>query len=193
MKKLSTKMRILILVATCSLLLLPIISQADEYWELGTVEFGPGTNTKTFSLVRGAMTMTATPDLKSIIISAQNGTNKGKDRVSSAVVSLNEQEVFSQKHFNQNVVSGLSRTITIGAPDLEEVVLTAKVNGRKNARLFVTVTAVFEETVRTMMWFLDTDVPPNGMGGPISGMGTEDVAPPPDPRGVWVPIGGDIR
>jgi hypothetical protein len=69
------------------------------------------------------------------------------------------------------------------------------VKGNKNARLSVTVTAVYEDSapppVVQVPWFLDTDW--NGTGGPIMAMGTIDTPPPFDPRGVWVLNGGDAR
>lgn len=194
MKKLSSHLKVTALFAVACFLMVPATSAAYEYRELGTVEFGPGVQTEVFNLGANARTMSFTTgsDLKSLIVSVQNGSERGKDRVSSAVVSVNGEEIFTQKHFSQNV-SSLTRTIEVNDPWMSEVVMTVKVNSHKNAHLFVTLTGVYENSVPQIPWFLDTDVPPNYIGGPIVGMGTFDTQPPPDPRGIWVLVGGDIR
>ena len=191
MDKISAKMKILTLVAICSFLILPAISAAGEV-ELGTVEFGPGDHTESFSIGAKTMYMTASPALKSISVSVQNGTKRGKDRVSSAVVSVNGEELFVQKNFNQNTVSSLIGEINVTDPAMDNVELSVRVKGRRDARLYITVTAIYEEFAN-VPWFLDTDNPPNGIGGPIMAMGTIDSPPPLDIRGIWVPVGGDTQ
>jgi len=213
MKNLSSMMKILTVVAVCSILLLPAISSADETRVLGTVEFGPGSHTETFYLGSQAMAFSAVPVLKSLSVSVQNGVRAGQkgnmndgrkgiedaqagwdknSRVSSAKIVMNGEVIFEQKDFNQKV-SSLVKTMDVDDPGISAVDLSVKVNGNKNARLTVTVTAEYEQPAIPMAWFLDTDVPPNGRGGPIMAMGTVDTPPPPDPRGVWVPLGGDVR
>jgi hypothetical protein len=196
MKKLTGKMKILALISLCSLLILPAISSAKEV-VLGTVDFGPGNHTETYYLgakAAGNMFLMASPVLKELSVEVQNGTQKDKDGVASAVISVNGDEVFIQKDFNKSDrnVSSLVRTIGVDDPEMSEVELEVKVNGSKKARLSVTLSAIYEE-VADVPWFLDTDVPPNGIGGPIMGMGTINTPPPLDPRGIWVPVGGDVR
>ena len=221
MKKLSSSMKFLAVVAVCSFLVLPAVSSADDFKVLGTVEFGPGSNTETFYLDSQPMAFSATaaPVLKSISVAVQNGSGKGhvkkghddkfekkstvrkkqnkwskKDRVSSARIAVNGEVIFEPKDFNHNV-SSLIKTINVNDPALSMVELSAKVKGSKNARLSVTVTAVYEASapppVVQVPWFLDTDG--NGVGGPIMAMGTMDTPPPFDPRGVWVKTDGDVR
>ena len=99
MEKLSSRMKFLAVVAVCSFLFLPAVSSADEVF--GPVDFGVGTHTETFYLGARAMSFSAPPALKSLSISVQNGTRKDKNRVSSAVVTVNGEEIFIQKDFNQ--------------------------------------------------------------------------------------------
>ena len=194
MKKLSSQLKILALVAVICFLMVPAASAAYEYKEIGTVEFGPGIQTEVFQLGTSAtrVSFNTGSDLKSLIISVQNGSERGKDRVSSAVISVNGEEIFAQKHFSQNV-SSLTRTIDVNDPGMSELVMTVQVNSHKNAYLSVTVTGVYENTSPQIPWFLDTDDPPNYIGGPIIGMGTFDSPPPRDPRGIWVLVGGDVK
>jgi hypothetical protein len=189
MEKLSSRMKILAVVAVCSFLFLPAVSSADEV--LGPVDFGVGTHSKTFYLGAVAMSFSAPPALKSLSISVQNGTRKDKDRVSSAVVIVNDEDIFTQKDFNQNV-SSLIKSVEVDDPAMTEVVLAVKVSGKKTARLSVSITAIYEETappVLDVIWYLDTDF--DGLGGRITGMGTADTPPLPDSRGMWVLQGGD--
>ena len=193
MEKLSSRMKILAVVAVCSFLFLPAVSSADKVF--GPVDFGVGTHSKTFYLGAVAKSFSAPPALKSLSISVQNGTRKDKDRVSSAVVIVNGEDIFIQKDFNQNV-SSLFKTIDVDDPAMSAVELSAKVKGSKNAKLSVTVTAVYEDSapptpVVQVPWYLDTDG--NKVGGPIMAMGTSDTPPPFDPRGEWVRDGGDYR
>ena len=190
MRVISSKMKFLILVTLCSFLFAPAVSSARVV-VLGTVDFGPGEHATTFDLGAKAMFLKASPVLKSLSISIQNGSQKGKDRASSAVVSLCDEEIFVQKDFNQNV-SSLIKTMDVADPTMDKVELDVNIKGNKNSRLYFTVSAIYEE-VADVPWFLDTDVPPNGIGGPIMGMGTIYSPPDPDPRGIWVPVGGDIR
>jgi hypothetical protein len=195
MRVISSKIKILILVTLCSFLFAPAVSTAREV-VLGTVDFGPGSHTTTFNLGSkatfnlgaNAVFLTDSSVLKSLSVSIQNGSQKGKDRASSAVVSLCDEEIFVQKDFNQNV-SSLIKTMDVVDPTIDKVELDVNIKGNKNARLYFTVSAIYEE-VADVPWFLDTDG--NGIGGPIVGMGTIDSPPAPDPRGIWVPVGGDI-
>jgi hypothetical protein len=195
MKKLSSRMKFLAVVAVCSFLFLPAVSSADEVF--GPVDFGVGTHSKTFYLGAKTMSFSAAPALKSLSISVQNGSGKAKDRPSSAVVTVNDEDIFVQKDFNQNVTpSSLIRSILVDDPAMDRVEVKVKVNGRKDTRLSVTITAIYEETappVLSVPYFLDTDVPPNYWGGPITAMSTIDTLPPFDPRGIWVLNGGDVR
>ena len=194
MGKLSSRMKFLTLVAVCSFLFLPAVSTAGEV-PLGTLEFGVGLDTKYLELDAP----TATSVLKELAVSVQNGSRKGKDRPSSAVVTVNGEEIFGQKNFNQNTsASSLLKTVLVDDPAISEVEVTVKINGRKGVRLSVSITAIYEESAppdiaTPCVWFLDTDMPPNYWGGPIPGEGTTDTPPEFDPRGIWVRTGGDTQ
>jgi len=104
---------------------------------------------------------------------------------------VNCQVIFEPNDFIQ-LVSSLVKTIDMDDPPMSVVELSAKVKGSKNARLSVKVTAVFEETAPPVLdveWYLDIDY--DGIGGIITGMGTENTPPPADSRGMWVRQGGD--
>ena len=75
MKKVSSRMKLLAIVAVCSFLVLPGVSPADQFKVLGTVEFGPGSNTETFYLGSQIMTFSAiaAPALKSVSVAVRNG------------------------------------------------------------------------------------------------------------------------
>jgi len=184
MKKLSSMMKLLTIVAVCSFLVLPAVSSADQVF--GPVECRLGTTTETFYIGAGARSFSVAPGLKSLSISVQNGSQKNKDRVSSAYVTVNGEEIFVPNNFNQNV-SSLIKTVDVSDPAMSEIALEVKVKGKKAGRLFVTVEAIYEEAPVT--WYLDTDY--DGLGGRIEGMGTASTPPPTDPRGMWVRQGGD--
>jgi len=186
--KVSTKqIKLLVLLAVGSLLLLPAFVAADQYVELGTVKFGPGTNTETFLLgAQNRLMSTSSDTLKSLIISVQNGDKKGKTRASSAVINVNGEDIFTQKDFNQNVLpSSLTTTRDVDDPDMQEVVLKVRVNGHKDVRMGVTITAVYEEQEIPMQWCLDTNF--DGMPDGIVGMGTTTTPPTDVSGGVWFP------
>ena len=186
MKKVSSSIKFLAVVAVCSFLFLPAVSSADEVF--GPVDFGVGTHTETFYLGARTMSFSASPSLKSLSIAVQNGTRKDKERVSSAVVTVNGEDIFIQKDFNQNV-SSLIKTVDVDDPAMTEVVMTVKVRGKKTAMLSVSVTAIYEEAL-DFPWYLDTDG--DLIGGFIMVMGTATTPPPQDLRGTWVPVGGDM-
>ena len=186
MKKLSSMMKLLTIVAVCSFLILPAVSSADQVF--GPVECRLGTTTETFYLGAGARSFSAAPNLKSLSISVQNGSQKDKDRVSSAYVTVNGEDIFVPSNFNQNVAS-LIKTVDVSDPAMSAIAMEVKVKGKKAGRLFVTVKAIYEE-VLDFMWCLDTDG--DLIGGNITGMGTVSTQPPINPLGTWVPVCGDF-
>ncbi len=193
MKKITSAATIFCAVAVCAILAMPAVAPAEE---LISYEFGPGQHHETFFLGSSARAFAPSafhePALEALYVEVKNGSGKGMSRVSSATVSVNGKEIFSQKDFSNQMDYSLARKIELADTSSGKIDLLVRVNGSKFSTLTVTVTGIYENPgpVLDVPWFLDTDM--DGVGGSIIGMGTYDTPPPPDPRGIWVPIGGDM-
>ena len=195
MKKIMSAATIFCAVAVCAILAMPAVAPAEE---LISYEFGPGKHHETFFLGSSARAFAAPAafqgqTLEALHIEVKNGSGKGNSRVSSATVSVNGKEILSQKDFsNQMDYSLLSRKIELTDTSSGQIDLEVRVNGSKFSVLTVTVTGIYSDPgpVLDVPWYLDTDG--DFIGGSIVGMGTYDTPPPPDDRGIWVPIGGDM-
>jgi hypothetical protein len=145
--------------------------------------FAPGERSVTFAVPDGA---------ESFALGVVNGSDKGVDRVSSAVVTLNGKTLYTQKDFNQNVAS-LSASLPKGSLAGDGNVLAVGVKGRSDSFLKVTITGAYPAVTVTapppapamVAWYPDRDG-----DGPM--MFPAGVPAPPGPV-PYVIRGGDCN
>ncbi len=164
-------------------------------WALDTkiiaeAAIGPGTKALTFAV-------TGSPE--SVSLKIVNGSAKGVDRVSSAVITLNGEQLYSQKDFNQNVAS-LVMSLGKDLLKAESNKLEVSVQGRAAAFLKVTIEAAYPDViiatppppppapVPTVAWYFDAD-------GDGFGAGTPTMLPvgAPSPGLSWTTQAGDCN
>jgi hypothetical protein len=119
-------------------------------------------------------------------LTVQNGATRGKDRVSSAVVSLNGIAILRQRDFNQNVAS-IEKEIDARLIDNGKNVLEIEINGKPTALLTAQITATYPEPRVRISWYWDKDLDGYGCVAPMMRL-PEGVLPPspPPPMPQWV-------
>lgn len=128
----------------------------------------------------------------SLSIKVLNGTQKGSDRVSSALVELNGKAIYRQKDLNQNVGSLVGNIVKEDTRPAGNR-LTVTVNGRPEATLKVTILGEYSDppppttTVTMQAWYQDFDRDGYGAGAPLF---LPADAPPP---GLSTLRGGDCN
>jgi hypothetical protein len=148
---------------------------------------GPGTKVVDFAVP-------GSPE--SVSLKIINGSARGVDRVSSAVVTLNDRKLYTQKDFNQNV-SSLVMSLDKELLKAEGNQLKVKVEGRPAAFLKVTIVASYPAVIiapqppppaplNLVAWYLDNDGDGFGAGTPIMLAAGE-----PAPGSNWTTQGGD--
>ena len=196
MKILTRGFVLMLVFLTCFAIALPGTACAEEeHRVIGEMVIGPGINSDTFPLYEGveaaAVTLyTNVPQLKSITIDVLNGAENPRNRVTSAVVTVNGSVIFKEKDFNAKVLS-LSKTLEPG-PEMSEIEVIVEVKGRKKCLATVRVIGTYEVPERIpVIWFLDMDG--DGFGGVISISGYLDSPPPDRGDDTWVTVGGDCN
>jgi hypothetical protein len=132
-----------------------------------------------------------TPGAQAFKLSVQNGATRGKDRVSSATVSLNGIAILRPKDFNQNVVS-IEKEIDARLIDDGNNVLEIKINGRPTAVLKATLLGTYPEPSVMVSWYPDMDFDGYGVGTPFR-LPEGALPPRPPPVFQWVTNDGDCN
>jgi hypothetical protein len=135
---------------------------------------------------------------ESYSITLNNGGSQQKERVTSAVVILNDKILYKQSDFNRRF-TGDSKTLPKALIIEDGNVLEVKVNGKPGASISVGIYGHYSGSGSggsnqsgDAMWYLDLDG--DGYGGSIMVCQEEDAQDCPEYEfGVWDKDGGDCK
>lgn len=151
MKKLSSKMKILLVLSICAAMMVPALALADTQNPLLTGKsYGLGDYTVELTSLKGADTRFVTT---SVVFEVVNGTSPGKNMASSVKIALLDENgkvsevAISPKQFNQreisNAVGTLGQNVVEG---LSGLTLSIKVRGPKGATISLDVTEQYRRS-----------------------------------------------
>ena len=152
MKKLSSKMKILLVLAICTAFIVPSVASAEELSNQLVVNkvLTKGKITLPEAYARSIGSMTLNENITKLVFEVDNGDPSGTKRVSSVKIDLLDEKgkkraaAISPAQFNQNVSSGVG---TVGADALEgltELNLVIRVEGPKDGFIVLNVTEYYD-------------------------------------------------
>ena len=154
MKKLSSKMKILLVLSICAALMVPAMALADMPNPLLTGKsYEIGDYTVDLTPLKGAQSQYVTT---SVVFEVVNGTSPGENMASSVKIALLDENgkvsevAISPKQFNQkefsNAVGMLGQNVVEG---LSGLTLSIKVRGPKGAEISLDVTEQYKRSWQT--------------------------------------------
>ena len=157
MKKLLSKMKILLVLAICAGMMVPAVAFAGEVPNplVTDMKLTRGSHTLPGEYVRSSRSIRLNENITKLVFEVDNGEPSGKKRVSSVKIDLLDEKgkkraaAISPAQFNQNME--FSNVVgTLGKDDisgLTELNVAIKVGGPKNSFIVLNVTEYYEEDV----------------------------------------------
>jgi len=153
MKKLSSKMKILLIMAICAAMMVPSMALAGENSLLLGEQYGSGDYIVELKPLMGTQSRFVTT---SVAFEVVNGTSPGENMASSVMIALLEengevkQVVISPKQFNQKSTSNAFGTIAQNSVGSSGVLtISIRVRGPKGANIVLNVTEYYKEVWRS--------------------------------------------
>ena len=152
MKKLSSKMKVLLVLAICTAFIVPSVALAGEKTRVlvNGEEFANGEYTLPVNSFKSLSSLNVTDKTNKLEFEVVNGDNSGKTKVSSAKIVLQDEKgkkgivAISPNQFNQNVDMARGILVKEDLEGLTDFTLAIKVKGPKDGFIVLTVTEYYE-------------------------------------------------
>ena len=152
MKKLSSKMKVVLILAICAAMMVPAVALAEELSNplLIDKELTKGKYTFPEEHVRSMASMTLNENITKLVFEVENGDPSGRKRVSSVKIDVLDEKgkkratAISPALFNQNVSNGEGTLFADDLKDLTVLNLVIRVEGPKSGYIVLNVTEYYD-------------------------------------------------
>lgn len=160
MKKISSKIKFLLIMAICGAMLFPAIASAGEKTRVlvNGIEYSKGDYTFPDKYLKASSSFKLNDKVNKLEFVVVNGDNLGKNRLSSVKIAMLDDlgnpraVVITPDQLNQNVGKAIGTLGKDALVDLTNITLDLKVRGPKNGFITLYVTEFYEDDVPCPWW-----------------------------------------